>query len=236
MARERYLVGVSKEELEYTPPPPPPSTPKGKLENFWYHYKWATIGVLFAAVVLTMLIVQVVTKERPDYQVCLAAPQEMSSVAVQRLEDELEKLAVDRNGDGEVLVRIQAMNISDQAGSYGYANKQALMAHIAARDVQLFIFDPTYYNNSLVAAMTDGTTFFTKLSSAANGMSEDGTYWNWKNCPLLSETEFALAGAVPEELYFGVRQIWSGASEKEQAEHRDTVALLEAFIASQSVE
>ena len=66
MARERYLVGVKPEELIYTPPPPPPSTPKGKWENFWYQYKWVTLGVLAAVIVGTILTVQAVTRVQPD--------------------------------------------------------------------------------------------------------------------------------------------------------------------------
>lgn len=61
MAREMYLVGVDEEELKPPAPPEQPKTPKGKWENFWYHYKWHTLGIAAAVIVLTVLIVQLAT-------------------------------------------------------------------------------------------------------------------------------------------------------------------------------
>ena len=58
MSREWVLAGVSEEELQPPPPPEQPKTPKGKWENYWYHYKWHTIGALAALVVVMMIVVQ----------------------------------------------------------------------------------------------------------------------------------------------------------------------------------
>lgn len=54
MAREMYLVGVDEDELKPPEPPKQPKTPKGKWENFWYHYKWHTIAIAAAALVITV--------------------------------------------------------------------------------------------------------------------------------------------------------------------------------------
>ena len=37
-----------------------------RLENFWYHYKWAVIGVAFAVIVLTVCLWQVFTTDKED--------------------------------------------------------------------------------------------------------------------------------------------------------------------------
>ena len=71
MAREMYLVGVDEDELKPPEPPKQPKTPKGKWENFWYHYKWHTIAIAAAALVITVMVVQFVTQPRYDYQVIL---------------------------------------------------------------------------------------------------------------------------------------------------------------------
>lgn len=236
MARERYLVGVSKEELEYTPPPPPPSTPKAKWENFWYHYKWAVIGAAFAVVVVTVLVVQAVTKTAPDYTVCMVTQQELSLQATDRLQAELAAVGSDRNGDGEVVVKIQVLNVSSEAGvPYASTNRQAVTAHIAARDVLLFAIDPEYYTNILEPIMDEGVSFFAPLSAEDAGISEDGTFWNWKDSPLLSEADMQAVDvwqAVPTELYFGVRNLSGNA--KLQQEQEAHLALLNAFIAAHS--
>lgn len=235
MARERYLVGVSKEELEYTPPPPPPSTFKEKWKNFWYHYKWPTvIGMLVAAIAITS-IVQAVTKTRADYAVCLVTQQELSTVAINRLEAAFEAVGTDRNQDGEVVVKLQVLNVSSEAGAqYAAANRQAVTAHIVARDVLLFAFDPEYYTTILEPIMDEGVSFFVPLDLKMSGISEDGTYWNWKESPLLKEATMQAIEAwpaVPEDLYFGVRNI-SSNSKKDTQEREAHIALLQAFIAA----
>lgn len=235
MARERYLVGVSKEELEYTPPPPPPSTFKEKWENFWYHYKWATIIGIVVAAIAVITIVQAVTKTRPDYTICLVTQQEMSLAATNRLQAEFAKVGKDRNEDGEVIVTIQVLNVSAEAGvQYAVANRQAVTAHIVARDVLLFAFDPEYYTNILEPVMDKGVSFFSPITLKTAGISEDGTYWNWKESPLLGEADMQAMDiwpAAPKELYFGVRNI-SLDSEKDAAEHETYTALLQSFIAA----
>ncbi len=237
MARERYLVGVSQEELEYTPPPPPPSTFKEKWENFWYHHKWPTIiGILIAAIAV-VVIVQAVSKTRADYTVCLVTQQELSVQAINRLQAEFSAVGSDRNEDGKVVVKLQVLNVSSEAGAqYAMANRQAVTAHIVARDVLLFAFDPEYYTNILEPVMDKGVSFFVPLVVEAAGISEDGTYWNWKESSLLKEADMQAIEAwpaVPKELYFGVRNL-SLDSEKDIQEQQAYTELLQSFIAAHS--
>ena len=43
-----------------------------RLENFWYHYKWHTIAVIFALIVITVCTVQCATNTKYDIQVLYA--------------------------------------------------------------------------------------------------------------------------------------------------------------------
>lgn len=234
MARERYLVGVSPEELVKSESLPPPNTPKGKWENFWYHYKWVTIGVVFAVVAGILLLGQVINKVKPDYTVTFVLEQDLSTPAQQRLKSQLEKLGEDRNGDGQVVVNIQFLNVSvETAGRRAETDQRLAVAHVAARNVYMFALAPAYYQDVLVPIMHDDVYFFDKIGVTANGISEDGRYWNWKGSPLLKEKEMQAVGslkAAPEELYFGVRAPWENMSEKERDEQQAHVALLKAFI------
>ena len=237
MARERYLVGVSKEELEYTPPQPQPVTPKDKWDNFWYHYKWPTIVALFIITVAVVVIVQAATKTRADYTVCVVAQQELSFQATERLKAEFTAVGRDRNGDGKVVVQVQALNIAlTPGGTAVNAGRQTVMAHIVARDVYLFALDPSYYNETLAPLFEEGTCFFAPLSVQSEDISADGTYWNWKNSPLLEEAdmqEIDVWQAVPSELYFGVRNL-AGNSAKAAEEQQAYTELLQAFITAHS--
>lgn len=78
---------------------------KEKLENFWYHYKWTTIVVLFFAVILVVGIVQMVGREDYDTQILYAGPsvtmiQSGSEDAINRAFCQL--LTTDRNEDGKI--------------------------------------------------------------------------------------------------------------------------------------
>lgn len=243
MARERYLVGVSKEELEYKPPAPPPMTPKGKWENIWYHYKWAILGGVFAVVVLTVLIVQMVTREKPDYRVCLAISGYVPEGVVERLEDELERYGEDLNEDGEVLVSIQMLDIglSEAANNQiAMANRQAVFAHIVARDVPIFMFDSAFYGE-LCENLGDGTTgMFEPLNLQHEMVSEDGNYFTLDLLAFAKQqfpdiaTE-AWEKQIPADLAVGVRVIGDSIGDAERTAHEEAVALLKRYVTAQEV-
>lgn len=239
MARERYLVGVSKEELEYKPPAPPPMTPKGKLQNIWYHYKWAIIGGVFAVIVLTVLIVQAVTREKPDYRICMATMGYLPDSVVEALEETLEQYGEDLNGDGEVMVSIQALNVSLEEGGnnqLSMANRQAVFAHIAARDVPIFAFDAEYYAE-LSANLDAGLSFFEPLDTAQPAVSEDGTSFSWDILSFAKERWPDVVSedwdeVLPTDLVVGVRAIGDSLPESEETAHREAVELLQKYLAA----
>ena len=86
LAREMYLVGVSEEELRPDPKPEGPKTPRGKWENFWYHYKWYVAAAAFALFVIGVIVWEAVTKVEPDYRVALVTKEAVSEEALLRLE------------------------------------------------------------------------------------------------------------------------------------------------------
>ncbi len=84
------------------------------LDNFWYHNKWKTIGVLFITFVLTVCITQCVRKEKTDVVVLYAGPYLYTGNEALTVKDELNSvMPSDFNGDGEKitgLVTYQVMN------------------------------------------------------------------------------------------------------------------------------
>lgn len=77
------------------------------IENFWYHYKWHFLGILFLLFVVVTIIVQTATKEDADLKILMAGP--YRSTLTQRANMRLglaEALTEDYNGDGEKLVEI----------------------------------------------------------------------------------------------------------------------------------
>lgn len=237
MARERYLVGVDPEELKRKPTPQVPMTPRGKWGNFWYHYKWLTIGIAAAVVILTILLVQTFTRVEPDYMICMVTTQEVSIDSDARLGDILSTYAYDRNGDGKVRVEVRCLNVASGDGEVinpaATTNQQAVMGHILLRDVDLWAVDPSYYNGTLSKALDgDPSSFFMPLTHMnVTGLSEDLAYWNWEGLSIL-ETDEEL-WSMPDTLYWGVRVISEDADEELRAQVNDMLALLKAFAENQ---
>lgn len=230
MARERYLVGVDPQDLEYTPAPPSKMTPGDWFSNLWYHYKWAIIGGLFAIGVLAVTVWQSVTKVNPDYRLCVAGNYMPASVA-QILEDQLKPFGKDLNGDGEVIVTVQTVDVNAQGvvgnSTLAANNRQAVVLQLSTRDTLLFAFEPTYYD-SLIENLTKGKPLFDPLTGAdPNG---DGTYYTWDIRPLLPAE---LQEYVTTPLRLGVRSADGDLTPTQRQQTQEAKALLEAYIAAQ---
>lgn len=228
MAREMLLAGVDPEELKPTPKAEPPKTPKGKWENFWYHYKWAFWGTLFGVIVLGVLVGQLVTRDPADYHVLLMTKYTYLDRDLAVLEQELAAFGEDIDGDGKVEVLIQNCGMG-AIGSQEYSTSiQTVQAHLMAGDVLLFVWEPTYYEQfmkSVEGISEEGYEFLTPLSFENEGVTEDGKIWDWKTDPRREKLGLK---TLPEQLYFGVRNA-SGTAGEQQELHQQCVALLEAF-------
>ncbi|MBQ8523106.1 MAG: hypothetical protein IJ457_00615 [Clostridia bacterium] len=105
-ARRLRMMGISAESEENKEEIPPQK--KGILpflENFWYHYKFATIMIIAAVIIVGVGVYQYVTKITPDIYVMCSGPfyydnTEPLMKAFTTVMDE------DYNGDGEMMVNI----------------------------------------------------------------------------------------------------------------------------------
>lgn len=229
MARDMYLVGVDEEELKPDPKPEGPKTPKGKWENYWYHYKWHTLGALFVIVVLTVLIGQMVNRDDPDYTLMLATEYGVPDTAMQRFTAELEAVGRDLDEDGKVEVQVIAVAMGD--GQTDVASAQRIMVHIAAGDVLFFAFEPAYYEQYVTQNSTEDYHFLAPIDGVENAdIFDDGRAWNWKNNARRMQDQL-LTTYLPEDLYFGVRDAVGTTDNPDAIEMRDEcLALLRAFI------
>ncbi len=226
MARERYLVGVSEEDLRPDPMPTTEWTPRSWLENFWYHHK---VGIIIGAVTLLTLVVvlvQTLTREQPDYSIVLVTEEPYLSEEVTYFERVLATYGEDVNGDGEVVVQMANLSIGGVRNTVQNANMQALQARLITGDTLLYIFEPQYAER-LTAVGKDGHhCFLTALPLTVAGMSEDALSWNWtadarhRDDPVLA--------TLPEALCFGVRYPQPD-NEESAAAYDACVALIEAY-------
>ncbi len=227
MARERYLRGISEEELRPDPRPiEKPKTPKSWLENFWYHHKVGTLIGTFALVALTILIVSTVTRERPDYTAVMVTENGLFPDEVTYLEGILAQYGEDINGDGKVVVSINNLSLGGQVYANQQANAQALQMQLITGDTLLYLYESTY-EQRLTAVGQDGAhCFLTELPFSDDGVSEDKISWNWSG-NTHREQDVILA-RFPKDLHFGVR--YAVPDDEESAEeYAQIMKLLEAF-------
>ncbi len=234
MARERYLRGISEEELRPDPRPiEQPKTPKSWLENFWYHHK---VGVLlggFALIVLTILIVSTVNRVRPDYTAVMITENGLLPNEVAYLEGILAEYGEDINGDGKVVVNINNLCLGGMAGANLTANAQALQIQLITGDTLLYLYEPAYEQRLTAGGSDSAYCILAELPFSAEGISEDKISWNWSG-NTRREQDVILEN-FPKELRFGVR--YAVPNDEESAEeYAQIMKLLEAFATEKPTE
>ncbi len=89
--------------------------PKSKsrlwLENYWYHYKWATLIVTFFLIVGVICVFQAVQNDSYDSYIMYAGPFQLSHKEVLDIEKDFYSVVEDRDGDGKVNVAIRELFI-----------------------------------------------------------------------------------------------------------------------------
>ena len=129
MARERYLVGAGEDtihtgviELK---------TAGEKRRNWWHYHK---VHVLVAAALLGIaasFVYPVVTREHPDYTIGMLTSYKLPEEVLEAMEDRIAQYADDRNGDGEVLVRLDNYVMGGANSAADYQAVQAAYTRFA---------------------------------------------------------------------------------------------------------
>lgn len=155
-----------------------------KMENFWYHYKWRTIGLLFLTAVLTICIAQCCRREKSDVVVLYAGPYCYSGAEFDQVKEELNRvLPADYNGDGkkqtglvtyQVMTEEQLTEYQDQVGlidtSYFTGQSSSYSNYIMTGECTILILDENLYQKLLDAGrLRDLREVFPELPSSAIG-------------------------------------------------------------------
>ena len=122
-----------------------PQTPKEKIENFWYHYKWFV--VVGAALAVLIIIVAIQMLNRPAFDVSVVVASETSLEGLEPLfEPGFESIVddYDQNGEKQVEVSIfklgaaEGQNVSPEVGQMNYAQ---LTGRVTNRKDFIFLLD-----------------------------------------------------------------------------------------------
>ena len=139
------LVEDSEEFEERTEPAYEKPTGWKSVENFFYHYKIQLIVILFAAAVLTFMIVQTATREKRDLYVLAISTSSSSGIYAKThdIETALERYCPDFDGNGYVHVGVNFIDLCTDVGysEYTDANNYKFSAELFSGDSQLYLTD-----------------------------------------------------------------------------------------------
>lgn len=127
-----------------------PKTPKEKLQNYWYHFKWHTIGAVLLTAILTVMVVQCASRENYDFITIVYTHTPIEDSRIEKIEEYIEQYAEDIDGDGEIKVEVVDCSFIDtnsnsQTNQAATAKIQAMIA--AEPKAVLYIVDKKAIND-----------------------------------------------------------------------------------------
>lgn len=132
-----------------------------KRENYWYHYKWHTIGGLVAAFLLVFFIKDMFFRTLPDTSIVVVSGSYVSDDALESMTTALQEFATDFNSDGKIVVAYDFISLPAFAneaaqeapavpdltgGQQDMGNAMKLMTVIAANSDPIYLLDEAAYD------------------------------------------------------------------------------------------
>lgn len=138
-----------------------PSTPKEKVQNFWYHYKWHTLVSLLLVVAILVCSLQFCARESYDIYVLYAGSKNIGRTSsdgdvaeIVTVISSLKRLAKDFDGDGNTAVNFtnyyylsteEAKNTDDVNDALLVSDKNALSTVLEHSEYYLCFISPAVY-------------------------------------------------------------------------------------------
>ena len=203
------------------------------LENYWYHYKWHTLIVAFFVIMLTVMGVQMCSREDNDIYIIYAGPELISDERRGQIADAFQQMmAEDYDGDGKKSVDFMDLILmnheelkqayADGANQY-FLNegtveqaKETLSVQAMAGDYVIFLIGKEWYKD-----LHNASAFvpFTELEELGFDLPEGGKRYD--DCSYyLNSLDFAkffsCFDGFPDDTLVCVRRMTTAASIKGQ--------------------
>lgn len=194
------------------------------VKNYGYAYRLMAIGIVVAATIVISFVVHYATMVSPDY-VVVATTADDNLVPSQygAIRTQLEQYGDDLNGDGKVVVELVYATLY---GNVNNANAYAAERTVLSTEMNgdrwgIVVFDENAYHEMVKSSLLEEGAY----------QNENGeiTAWNWEGSRFYQEVmEISETDA---SLYFAVRNVPEGASEKVRQAAENGRTLLERVAA-----
>lgn len=116
---------------------------RSKFENFWYYYKWHTIGAIFILLTILVGTYSCSQKEDPDFQLLYVRDDTPLAEQADALQVWLNGMIEDTNGDGETVAKVISVARSNM---WNGDDSQAMVVNVATGDALLYLVSEQTYN------------------------------------------------------------------------------------------
>lgn len=209
MASYRYERDIKPEDL--IPETPRELTPTEKRAN-WWHYHWYYVVLIAAAVLAAGYFVwSRVTEVDPDYTVAVVSRTDPDTAFLAEVEECLEALGEDVNGDGKVKVRVKGIWLALDFETQDASLQQLMQSSEDKLNSDFYLAESTIFIVDDPAAMQQRYGCFRKLDGTDPAEGEVESVADF-SVPL---EETALAGAAGEDgtVWYAARRLNEGMDE-----------------------
>lgn len=229
MIRAKQGIEEDDEQTEEPDEEQEPAAPMSfwkKVENFWYHYKWATIISVIVIAFGGYMIYDLITKVNPDIMIIVTADNGLSYRA-ESVEALFEKYAEDLNGDGVVNVEVAFVPMNPDGGSdqYTQSNATKLYSNLSSArcvlyltdDDSSFAFEQVLFDD--LTGKIDSQYVTAEGVSLSSAMIREG--FNWAQ--------------MPEDMVLRIRtpiQTLASSTQEMQDRHDEAMRLIEKLVAA----
>lgn len=126
------------------------------LEHIWWSHKWLILAVVTVIALIVFSIISTVRKEDPDTNILYVGPLNLSISVQELVQDSLQDMIPDFNGDGEKIVLVNSISAKSRYSDYPILEDGDYVS-----DGEIILADPSReveYSQILVNADTNGET------------------------------------------------------------------------------
>ena len=189
-----------------------PHTVKEKQQNFWYHYKWVTIGSILGAALLIFFIADMATKDKYDITI-MAFNQYQGYLDTDIQAKTFEQFADDTDENGEVNVLINGAQTYSSGGTSSGVTINPQVAQVASTKLFagmqtfegfIFLMDESTYESLITDSETgEKADVFLDLSQySGQNAAFQGDKLYLKDTQLAKDWGFK---EVPDDLFLCLR-------------------------------
>lgn len=219
-----------------------PHTAKEKRQNFWYHYKWVTLGTVLVVIIAALFVWDVLNK--PQYDITIMAFNHYQGLLnTEKQSETFAKFAVDTDQNGEVSVLMNSNQMYSSTSSEYAANLQTaqvsssrLFAGMQSFEGFIFILDDATYDQIVLDPDTgEKSDVFLDLSQyTAQNPAFQGEKLYLKDIGLAEEWGFEIYGLeeVPNDLFLCLRDYtqYNKPNDMVQKQYESEKAVFESLI------